>query len=542
MPRTLLAILSALFLSMTEASQANEEPTADRTVIIIGVDGLSPKGLDEGDTPSLNRLIEQGSHTFHARAVLPTSSSPNWGSMISGASPMQHGITSNEWRVWNRTIEPAAEGASERFPTLFHELRTQRPESRIAVLYDWGGFGELFDHSNVDVAENTSDPESTIARAIEEYRYRRPDLLFVHLDHVDGAGHADGWHSETYFDAVRRADSLIGQLVKVVDEERGWASTTIIVTSDHGGAGRSHGGMSMDELEIPWIIAGAGIGGRREITGTVNTYDTACTAAALLRIRQNPAWIGKPIAASFATNQVRSGWTDSRYLPAPKISPASGLFTQEDVVVSMWCEVQDAIITYTTDGSEPTRSSLVYRDLFVVDEDATVRARAFMRGRQSRVSSSELRILTDETPRNVSYKYYEAPEGQAAWEKLPRFADLTPIGTGVCPEVSLATIETREDQFGIIFSTQLKIEEAGTYTFHLTSDDGSRLRVGRREIIDNDGSHGPIEVSGSIDLEPGLHPIIVEYFEDHGGESLELRLSGPSFTRSLIAHNRLALP
>ena len=463
-----------------------------RTVIIIGVDGLSPRGVDEGISPSMNRLIGQGAYSFHARGVFPTSSSPNWASMIMGAGPEQHGITSNDWRLWSRSIMPSKVGQEGRFPSIFSELRRYRPDAKISVIYDWSGFGNLFDHSVVDVAADTQGPEATMARAIEEFKYNRPDLLFVHLDHVDGAGHGEGWHTPEYFAAVKRADDRIGEMIKVIDEARAWDSTVLIVTSDHGGVGKSHGGESMAELEIPWMIVGAGIANSREISRDINTYDTACTAAYLLGVPMHPSWVGKPIleAMSSAAN---GGWIDSRYLPAPQITPPGALMATDEVIIQLGCELEAADITYTLDGSEPDKNSMVYAAPFVIKETTTIKARAFMRGRESRVTSDTYRLLRSDSPRPVNYEYYEAPEGEARWESLPDFRKLTPLRQGTCPEIGLATIEKREDQFAIRFTTKLRIEESGTYMLHLKSDDGSRLKIGRRIIIDNDGSHGPIE-------------------------------------------------
>ena len=536
--RTLIALLLAILCSHTLASES-QQPV--RTVIIIGVDGLSPRGVDEGLTPSMNRIIGQGSFSFHARGVLPTSSSPNWASMIMGASPAQHGVTSNDWRLWSRSIMPSKEGTEGRFPSIFSELRRQRPNAKIAVVYDWGGFGELFDHSVVDVNANTEGPERTMLRAVEEFKYNRPDLLFVHIDHVDGAGHGTGWHTPKYFEAVKRADDRIAEMIEAIDEARAWDSTVLIVTSDHGGVGKSHGGQSMDELEIPWIIAGAGIANGREINRDINTYDTACTAAYLLGLTQHPSWIGRPVTEALISGP-RAGWVDSAYLPAPRISPPGALMARDEVVVELSCEIPGADITYTLDGSEPTKHSAVYAQPILIRDTTTIRARAFMRGRESRVSSDSYRLLRSDAPRNVRFEYFEAPEGQPRWESLPDFRTLTPTRTGMCPEIGLATIEKREDQYAIRFTTQLRVDQAGTYMLHLKSDDGSRLKVGRRTIIDNDGSHGPIEESGSIDLSAGLHTIIVEYFEDHGGESLDLAITGPDKIRLPVSFDRFVAP
>lgn len=537
--RTLFIAILALFSQLALAVNTKDYPV--RTVIIIGVDGLSPRGVDEGLTPNMNRLIAQGAYSFHARGVFPTSSSPNWASMIMGAGPAQHGITSNDWRLWSRAIMPSKEGVEGRFPSVFSEVRRHRPNARIAVVYDWSGFGNLFDHDVVDVAADTEGPEATMHRAVEEYKYNRPDLLFVHLDHVDGAGHGKGWHTPEYFEAVQRADDRIGEMIDAIDEVRAWDSTVVIVTSDHGGVGKSHGGESMAELEIPWIIAGAGVANSREITRDINTYDTACTAAYLLGVPMHSSWIGKPITESF-TSAANGEWVDSNYLPAPRITPPGALNAADELIVQLSCEIPAADITYTLDGSEPTKRSKVYEGPILIEETTTIRARAFMRGRESRVTTDTYRLLRSDSPKPVAFEYYEAPEGQPRWEMLPDFNRMTPKSTGTCPEIGLATIDVREDQFAIRYTTQLKVDERGTYMLHLKSDDGSRLKLGRRTLIDNDGSHGPLEESASIDLNPGLHTIVVEYFEDHGGESLQLAITGPDKVRLPLTFDHLVAP
>ena len=61
------------------------------------------------------------------------------------------------------------------------------------------------------------------------------------------------------------------------------------------------------------------------------------------------------------------------------------------------------------------------------------------------------------------------------------------------------------------------------YTFALTSDDGSRLRVGGRVVVDHDGLHGPDTRTGVIALAAGLHALEVEWFNKTGGAALDLQ-------------------
>jgi len=60
------------------------------------------------------------------------------------------------------------------------------------------------------------------------------------------------------------------------------------------------------------------------------------------------------------------------------------------------------------------------------------------------------------------------------------------------------------------------------YQFGLNSDDGSRLWIDEKLVVDNDGLHGPLERTAYAALASGLHAIRVEWFNKTGGYELEL--------------------
>src|SRR5690242_16429214 len=90
--------------------------------VVVGIDGLGSKGLAAAQTPNIDGLRRQGAWTLHARGVMPTSSSPNWASMIMGAGPEQHGVTSNEWQPDKFDIAPVCVGRGGIFPTIYGML------------------------------------------------------------------------------------------------------------------------------------------------------------------------------------------------------------------------------------------------------------------------------------------------------------------------------------------------------------------------------------------------------------------------------------
>ena len=184
-----------------------------RHVVVVGVDGMGAEGLARVDPPNMRRLRHRGAWTLKGRGIIPTVSAPNWASMIMGASPVQHGVTSNEWRADNFEIAPICKDGAGFFPSIFSLLREQRPKSVIGVFHHWEGFGNLFNRKSVDLTISTSTPSETMEKAGRFLIEKKPTLTFIHLDDVDHAGHADGWLSPRYDEAIREADRLIGELL-----------------------------------------------------------------------------------------------------------------------------------------------------------------------------------------------------------------------------------------------------------------------------------------------------------------------------------------
>jgi len=273
--------------------------SAAQHVVVIGCDGFGSLGFTPTNAPVLHKLMREGSYTLHDRGVMPTSSSPNWPSMIMGAGPEQHGVTSNDWETNKFDITPVAVGSGGIFPTIFGVIREQKPGAMIACIHDWDGFGRLIEPRVPDLLENVKGSAATADRAIEGIRQRKPTFLFIHFDDVDHAGHTFGWKSPEYFQAVQQIDGLIDKLLGALNDAGIRKQTIVIMTADHGGKEKSHGGATMEELEIPLILNGPGVTAGHEIKSAVNTYDLAPTIAWIFGLRPPTCWIGKPVLEAF---------------------------------------------------------------------------------------------------------------------------------------------------------------------------------------------------------------------------------------------------
>jgi predicted AlkP superfamily pyrophosphatase or phosphodiesterase len=280
--------------------------TNAKHVVVIGIDGLSPDGILKASTPHLDGIIKSGSHSYIAQAVMPSSSSPNWASMIMGASPNEHEITSNDWErtdIKDKTYCGGKKG--ETYPTIFKVIRDNNPGADIACFHDWDGFGRLVEPGIPTLIADVRGEERTSKEAAKYLVANKPFFTFIHLDHVDHAGHEYGHGSKEYYASVEIADKMIGEVVAALKKAGIFDQTLILITSDHGGKGKGHGGDTPEERSIPWIITGPGIKKATTLATQIQTYDTAATLAYALGYAAPDCWIGKPVTAAFEAPNVQ---------------------------------------------------------------------------------------------------------------------------------------------------------------------------------------------------------------------------------------------
>ncbi|MDR1414253.1 MAG: alkaline phosphatase [Odoribacteraceae bacterium] len=300
MKKGMILLFAGLLLlpAVGEAVGRRAFPKGVKHVVVIGIDGLSVGGLAAAVTPNLDELARNGA-SGQMRVVIPSSSAPNWASMLMGATPDAHGVTSNDWRIDQHELQPVAANEQGFFPTVFGVARAQRPDADIAVFYHWGGIARLFEKESVTVSRflpTDARLADTIARYIER---NKPLFLFAQLDEVDAAGHARGHMTPAYLRAVEHADSLVGVIARGVREAGIERETLLVVISDHGGKDKSHGGFSPEEVAVPCILHGAGVRKGYAFTSPAYVYDLAPTVTFALGLHGFPGWRGKALREAF---------------------------------------------------------------------------------------------------------------------------------------------------------------------------------------------------------------------------------------------------
>ena len=295
----LLAIVSTLFPATARPDPRPPRPIpAISRALIVSIDGLRPDALLRAEAPAIRSLMNRGAYTMWAQTTAVAVTLPSHVSMLTGVPPEKHGINWNN----DRALSP---GEYSKWPTLFELSRRvgytaamAAGKSKFLALAQPGTLDWSFVPSKTVISDN-----EVTGRAVEFIAHSAPQVLFVHLPGVDTAGHAKGWGSPTQLAAIAVADRCVGRLLEAIRSRGVLDSTVVIVTSDHGGAARSHGANDPRSREIPWIISGPGVCHDLDLTTIggldIRTEDTFATVAWLLGIR-----VARPVDGR-AVTQIR---------------------------------------------------------------------------------------------------------------------------------------------------------------------------------------------------------------------------------------------
>jgi len=155
---------------------------------------------------------------------------------------------------------------------------------------------------------------------------------------------------------------------------------------------------------------------------------------------------------------------------------------------------------------------------------------------RDQLKNPQAKQVADAKVHGVKFEYFETHVQNVS----PRaFTRLTPTKTGHLDHFTIDFPDRRKEEYAVRFTASLIVPEDGEYTFYSTSDDGSRVIVAARMVVNNDGDHAATEKSGKIKLTKGEHLITVTYMQRGADEALKVEWSGPNLPRQEIGHDAL---
>ena len=297
---SIIATVALLFAFATSSNAKGKDKA--KHVVLIGLDGWGAYSLPKADMPNVKKLMEDGAYTLKKRSALPSSSAINWASMFMGAGPELHGYT--EWGSKTPELTSRELNKNGIFPTVFQLLRDERPQAEIGCIYEWEGIKYLVDTLSLSYHQQSPDsntyPEKLSEMATTYIKEKQPALFAICFDSPDHTGHTEGHDTPAYYTKLQELDKYVGRIVQAVKDAGMEKETIFIVTADHGGINKGHGGKTMQEMETPFIISGKNIkNGLRFDDLSMMQYDVASTIAHIFNLEQPQVWIGRPMKTVF---------------------------------------------------------------------------------------------------------------------------------------------------------------------------------------------------------------------------------------------------
>lgn len=300
----LYAIISIwLFGSCSNLSTTTElkEWKAEH-IIFIGFDAWGSYNMDKPNMPMPNvkQLMNEGSYTFQKRTVLPSSSAVNWASMFMGAGPELHGYT--DWGSQTPDLPSRVLNDNGTFPNIFQLIRDANPDVEMGVMSEWLGIKYIADtlalnqYTKASTENGNADLRDIGVKYILD---KKPTFAGIIFDSPDDVGHGSGHDTPEYYEKLAELDGYVGDFIEATKEAGIYENTIFIVTSDHGGIDKGHGGKTMMEMETPFIIAGKGIKAGGEFEESMMQYDVAPTIAEIFNLNTPQVWVGRSMNQVF---------------------------------------------------------------------------------------------------------------------------------------------------------------------------------------------------------------------------------------------------
>ncbi|MBI2487866.1 MAG: alkaline phosphatase family protein [Deltaproteobacteria bacterium] len=289
---------------MSVSSEPNKNPTQSQLnnttvkyAVVITIDGLRPDAISKSNSPNINSFMKQGSYTFEACTVIPPRTLPAHTSLVTGLDTKKHKQKLNFWNPSMIYVDKE---------TIFSIAKKQGLKT--AMFVGKNKLEYLAKPGSIDHFESTGEAADSIEKIGSHFsayvKSAKPQLTLIHFPEPDLTGHKRGWMSRDYIKAFEKVDRAIGVIIESLREAGIYPETIIIITSDHGGEGKTHEGSDPQVMTIPWIAFGKVVKKDYKIKEEVYIYDTASTVLSALGINIPMELDGKPAKEIFI-NQKR---------------------------------------------------------------------------------------------------------------------------------------------------------------------------------------------------------------------------------------------
>lgn len=224
-----------------------------KKVLIIGIDGCRADALELANTPVIDNLIQNGIYSPDALNDDITVSGPGWSAILCGVWSDKHLSIDNSFNNTDYF----------NFPPIFKYAEDFDDNLNTVSICNWNPINDNIVQNYADFKLNVSSDYDVSSEASTYITNNDPDLIFLHFDDVDHAGHNYGFSPNIteYITSIEAVDDLLDPVMQAIYQRPNYLNEDwiILVTSDHGGVGTSHGGTSIEHENVVVIVSGDNI-------------------------------------------------------------------------------------------------------------------------------------------------------------------------------------------------------------------------------------------------------------------------------------------
>ena len=224
-----------------------------KKVLLIGIDGCRANALELANTPTIDNLIANGIYSPDALNDDITISGPGWSAILCGVWSNKHLSVDNSF-VGTDYIN---------YPPLFKHIEDFDANLHTVSICNWNPINDYIIQNYADYKLNVSSDADVSSEAFNYLTTNDPDMMFLHFDDVDHAGHSYGFSPNVsqYITAIEGVDALLAPIMQSISQRPNYANEDwlVLITSDHGGVGTSHGGTSIEHQNVVVIASGNSI-------------------------------------------------------------------------------------------------------------------------------------------------------------------------------------------------------------------------------------------------------------------------------------------
>lgn len=236
--------LLRLVLAVVAAFAVSNAMAAERTVIVVMFDGFSPAMADGVKTPNLDRIKAEGAWSRHLVPVYPTMSLPNHTSFATGCWPEHHGLVQNYFFDPSTNSYYSQDGDASWLTGCEPMWQAAERQGVSAAALNFANRWNLKTNKALAGFANPPKPweelpsdEAILGQAVGLLKAKgpkHPRLIAIYFRGPDHEAHVHGVNSLQAQAEVRKADALIGELMKAIEALPADREASLVIGTDHG--------------------------------------------------------------------------------------------------------------------------------------------------------------------------------------------------------------------------------------------------------------------------------------------------------------------